>query len=355
MTTGFECYLDPEGNLSVADGVVFQPSTGTLKLVGSGLGGSGRAADRSISEQKRVSGAVGTTFVGGSGRNVILSGMPPILSGPPSPNGYYRPQEPGAYRMGIFTLTVTGASAASISDGTGVIANLTTGGTAPVGSYASTTYGATTYGASFTLTAAAEGDSVGIPGAVISVSAGTAPAGAMSAVDTATWQLVADTDWKIIVAADGSAELRDGATVIAERADGSPGRPEGTYVATAAGKTAHHGGAEWTAHVALVGKSSRAGFVYLKITETSGTLSAVEGPYFGALPSNSAGVYHVPIAQSDGFGTIEQFHTGMLVWPGGGGGGTSSGLEWVSLTEAEFDAITTPDPDTIYDLTDVMP
>ena len=33
-------------------------------------------------------------------------------------------------------------------------------------------------------------------------------------------------------------------------------------------------------------------------------------------------------------------------------GDDGSGLPWISLTQVEFDALSPPDPDTIYDITD---
>jgi hypothetical protein len=35
--------------------------------------------------------------------------------------------------------------------------------------------------------------------------------------------------------------------------------------------------------------------------------------------------------------------------------GDEGGLQWVQLTSAEYDAIASPDPDTIYDITDLTP
>lgn len=54
----------------------------------------------------------------------------------------------------------------------------------------------------------------------------------------------------------------------------------------------------------------------------------------------------------------EAVETDATVWvepiepPVSSGGGTSTGLAWVSLTEAEYDALDPKDPDTIYDITD---
>ena len=73
----------------------------------------------------RVAEVTGAEFIGGSGRNLICSG-----GGAGLPNGFFRPEIADAWRNGGFYLEVTGASAATISDGTDVVAVLTTGGTA---------------------------------------------------------------------------------------------------------------------------------------------------------------------------------------------------------------------------------
>ena len=86
----------------------------------------------------------GGTLVGGSGRNLVTTGLTPSLSGPTVPVGIWTPQRPDVWTLGIFTLTKTGSSAADISDGTNTVAILTTG-SAPVGSFVATSYGQTTY------------------------------------------------------------------------------------------------------------------------------------------------------------------------------------------------------------------
>ena len=321
---GFQVWADAVGNLHVQAGVVIDPLSGVRIAVGSDDGQRGIFPDSSGGEFVAVQPAGGTICVGGNGRNLIATGLPFVASGPDLPVGIYLPNEPGVYRIGIFTLTVSGASAAEIDDGTDVVAILTTGGTAPVGDYVATTYGEDTYngGDAFTLDLAEESAThIAIPDAAMAISEGTAPAGTLEAVDAANWELVADTDWTIALAVDGTAELRYLTDVMAERSAGTGWNPAGIYEATALGMATYNltteepvDGEAWQAIVANQARRPRAGYVYLEIVEVAGELSAVNGPSFGTLPTATAGTYYVPLAISDGLGGIEQLHTGALIW-----------------------------------------
>lgn len=319
MIPGFQCFFDPAGNFWVADGWVSQLRHGVRIAVGSGGEFSQIRAGIWDGPFRLVPAASGGTCVGGSGRNLILSGLTPGPSGPALPVGIFGPQVPGAFGRGQFTLLVTGASAATISDGTATVAILSTGGTAPVGSYVATTYGKDTYhgGTAFTLAAVAEDGAPGsIPGGEISVSAGSAQTGTYAAAAADSYVSSSDSDWTLAIATDGSAAILEGAAVIATRATGSAYSPEGTYEATAAGEAAHNGGEPWRAFVQLIPVPPGAGFVYLKVTEAAGVLTAVTGPFFAAaLPADSTVDFHIPLGQSDGAGGLEQIHTGLLIWP----------------------------------------
>lgn len=322
-SAGFQCWQDPWGDITVRDGVVMQPKTGAFFHVGTGeaMGEALPAPD--AAEFLPTLAAQSGTFVGGSGRNMIATGVPARYSGADCPAGIYRHGEPDTYRLGAFLLVVTGASAATISDGTDTVAILSSGGTAPVGNYASTTYGQTTYGEivggipqAFTIAVAAESATpADLPGAMLTLSAGTAADGEFAAVDSQTWELVADTDWTIVVAADGTAELRNLTDVVATRAAGLAWSPAGMFEATSGGQDDYNGGSAWFAHVTLIRSAGLAGTVYLEITETAGTVTGVGGPFFGTMPSPSGGVYPLAVAEFDGAGASEQFVTGAVLWP----------------------------------------
>lgn len=323
MTQGFQCWQDPWGDIFVRDGVVMQPRTGAIFHVGAGESMGGTLPDENGEYFRRIQAAQSGTFVGGSGRNLIATGVPARYSGADCPAGIYRHGEPDTFRLGIFTLGVTGSSAAVISDGTDDVAVLSSGGTAPVGNYASTTYGQTTYGEivggtpqTFTIAVSAESATpADLPGAMLTLSAGTAASGEFAAVDSQLWELVADTDWTIVVANDGSAELRYLSSVIATRTAGSAWSPGGTFDSTNDGSDDYNSGDPWMAHVALVHSGGLAGSVYLSIVETGGVVTAVSGPFFGSLPSPSGGTFYAAISEFDGSGAAEQILSGLLVWP----------------------------------------
>ena len=98
----------------------------------------------------------------------------------------------------------------------------------------------------------------------------------------------------------------------------------------------------------------RAGFVYVKITETAGVLTSAAGPFFDtALPADSATVFHVPVAQCDG-SAFEQFHSGMLIWPDTGTPGNDGvGKTWVNIWLSLWLALTPEeraDPAIVYNV-----
>jgi len=323
--SGFQCWFDRYGDLNVANGILQQPKQSVILTVGSGAGFSVLSPDRSGGDLTTAPAATGATFVGGSGRNLIASGSVIGLSSGVNPAGFYRPTIPGFYRLGFFTLEVLGASSATISDETGVVAELTTGGTAPVGDFDSTTYGAATYNATtaFTLAVTAEGGtSVGIPSARLAVSAGSAITGEFTAVDESTFESDTDPDWTIVIDPDGSAELRYLTDVVATRAAGEGHDPSGAYQATTLGMATYNltteepvDGEPWRALCQQIGKSPRVGYVYLAITETAGVVTSVDGPFFAtSIPANSGTTYHFQIAYSDGY-DVRQDHSGAIVWP----------------------------------------
>ena len=360
----FQCYLAPDGNITVVDGSVIQLKNGVILAVGSG---SSFAPDRIFHQRPEwipFPLAWTGTFIGGSGRNLVVSGLSRPLSGPPAPAGIYKPGRPNIYRFGNFTLTVTGLSAATISDGTNTVAILSSGGTAPVGNYASTSYGATTYhgGSAFTLTAMRETAYPEVP--VFPVfSSGMffpLPAGNFTSTDSISYSLDADSTWTVTVNTDGSADLKKSGTIIASRSPGgSDCDPAGIYAATTTGMALNLTAAQpvtGEAYSVLIANPMVvpvAGFVWLKITEISGVLTAVDGPFFGtSLPANSGGIYYVPIAESDGI-AFQQIHTGLLIWPESGGGGESVGKTWIRISRTAFAALTTEernDPDKIYNV-----
>lgn len=231
MSAGFQVSYNLQGDVVVADGVVIQPKSGVRLTVGGGNDLTGRSV---LPGERGLTVAVASaasTAVGGSARNLVCSGLASL-------EGLFFPTIPDTFKRGDLTLLVTGASAAEISDGTDVIAILSTGGTAPVGDYVGTTYGRATYNATaaFTLAMVAEEGSPGaIPDVLVTINSGTAMGGIYTATDAANYVSAADADWTLFLDPDGSAELRYLGTAVATRADGEGHDPSGRFLAVEAG------------------------------------------------------------------------------------------------------------------------
>lgn len=226
--TGFQTFYSKQGDVLVADGVVIQPRTGARIAVGGGVDLTGEAVLLGARSLTAAVSTAATTAVGGSGRNLFSTGLAAVA-------GMFSPTRPDTFVLGDFTLLKTGPSAATIKDATDtVVAELTTGGTAPVGSYVGTTYGRDTYnsGAAFTLVLVAEEGAPGaIPDVLVTISAGTAMGGVYTATDAANYVSAADSNWTLFLAADGSAELRYMGAAVAIRPDGVGHDPEGRFEA----------------------------------------------------------------------------------------------------------------------------
>lgn len=320
---GLQCFFDAYGDVWTTDGVLIQPSTGVTILIGKG---KNHVVPRSGTESFLTAFPVasGSTFAGGSGRNLVVTGLTEVESGPAMPIGFFRPQEPGFFRnLTGFEIEVVDATTATISDGTDVVA-IYSDAAAPVGEFVGTTYGEDTYngGDPFTLTVEEEVTGGGaLPTFFLNVTGGTVPTGDLTVIDAATYEL--DADWSLTIDAAGTAQLRYLGDVVAVRADGSGFDPLGTYEAVEAAWDWNMVPDEdevdqptpWSAIVEMRGRTPRAGFSYVIVHEDSaGTVTGVSGPFFGALPTLAVGEQLAILAQSDGLGGLEQYHTGALVW-----------------------------------------
>jgi hypothetical protein len=107
-------------------------------------------------------------------------------------------------------------------------------------------------------------------------------------------------------------------TVVALRAAGGPlDTPAGTYTATTDGEDDYNGGDPWTATVKPLPTPPLAGWVYVKVSLSTGEVTGLAGPYFTTadIPASTASVLYVPIAHSDGNGQVTQYHSGLLTLP----------------------------------------
>lgn len=212
----FEVTADPFGDLRVAGGKV-RNLAGTVVL-------DAGPAD-------------GVIFLGGSGRNLWITGLP----GATAPNGIWRYVRPGLWETDGYRIELANDGSAAMLDDTDTIATLASGG--PTGNYTGTTYGNGIFGSGFGMTASAETTAPGtLPDATLTVSAGTFPAGTWVPTSATEWELSTDSTKTITVASTGRAELRDATGLVAIRTAGSPCSPEGLYVATVYGQTEYHPG-----------------------------------------------------------------------------------------------------------------
>jgi hypothetical protein len=235
MRPGFTIYVDAKGDLYAAEGTVISRDSGEVFIVAAPAETSdgliGLLADH-FRDAAELPSAENAIFLGGSGRNLIITGLADFA-------GIWTPGRPGFWKLGDFVLEVTGSSAATISDATDVIAILSTGGTAPVGDFDSTSYGEGAYNGSTPFVLVAVGED-GWPGALpdleVEISAGTALGGTYTAVDAVTYEAASDPDWAFDIASDGTAEMLYDGTAMAARASGLEDDPCGLYVATPDGE-----------------------------------------------------------------------------------------------------------------------
>jgi hypothetical protein len=259
------------------------------------------------------------------------------------------------------TLDVTGAG--EISDGTDVVAERAADAARlydPTGQWVATAYGEATYGDDPDVT-------TGTP------SAGTFPVLTYEQVQVEAGEenwlgQVDPTIWIHLDTATGDALLQSYDGVIAERLAGSTANINGTYTATTFGKDTYHAGAAFNVVVATVatgqpflGRASlargipAAGVLYAALTVDAAdevTSVAPDLIWAASLPVNTDYDKYFPILTSDGAGGVVQNQVGPIYWKPALAGATGTGLAWVSLTAAAYAALGTPDPDTIYDITD---
>ena len=173
----------------------------------------------------------GEIYLGGSGRNLRISGFPNAIY-----DGVWQHGYPGKWLFSKLSLWQVASGAATISDGLSVVAARPSGGTP--GTLTSTPYGESLLGsAPFTLAVAAEWAA---PGVIPRVSLQTSASGmmAMDFTPTDAANYVSDQDplFTIHIDEDGTARYRFDGAEIATREDGPNDNPAGEYLSTLAGK-----------------------------------------------------------------------------------------------------------------------
>lgn len=91
--------------------------------------------------------------------------------------------------------------------------------------------------------------------------------------------------------------------------------PSGYYEATNYGRDTYNLGGEFFVSVLMAPTSPLGLYIYLKLNNSSGSITSVEGPFSApTLPVNTSGVKIVPIAYSDGAGKIFQYYESAILW-----------------------------------------
>lgn len=306
----FTVFWMPTGDIACMDGSVIDMASGTVYPVGFGTMAGAVIGDYLAAGQMPM--AMGSTFLGGSGRNLIATGFPDVVSGLQAPNGFWTPGRDDEWISGDFKVAITGVSTAEITDGTDIVANWSSG-SFPAGTYTATTYGETTYNAGnpFDITIAAEG--TGDAFGVTATPNATGPTALnMTATSNVTWT---DSGWTLTVNSDGTADIDDGTDTVATREAAGNFDPAGAYASTTYGATTYTSGDPFAYFVNPVRRAPNEGFIYLHLTLSSGLLTGADGPFFESyLPTPDADNYYVPIARITSTGAVEQFHAGALLF-----------------------------------------
>ena len=309
--TQFQCYIDGLGNLICNGGYVIDLSAGTTTYE---VVGADPVLPVTPIESTRQASPPNMVFLGGGGGNLLSSGT---LTGTLAPIGWFARIDSDKWSDGFGNVIDAdyGGGTAEILIGTDAIAtNSSIGTAAPVGSFASTTFGETNYngGNPFTLTVTDDGTQQVSKAQVLFVTS-EAQSGIYTLTDWHEWTSDDDSDFTLTTSTDGTAQISDATNVIAERVAQSPDSPSGVYLSTAYGETTYNQSEPFRASVNLIPAVPKTGYIYLELTLLTGNLVSVGELAFGAsLPANSSTLEVVPIAYSDGAGSVIQIHEGPI-------------------------------------------
>jgi hypothetical protein len=300
----FQVTLDTSGNILCSGGYVIDlaASTTGATLVG-GTPIPGTFAVNGV----RQATSPNSVFMGGAGTNIVVSGT--ILD----------TQMLGLYQRGLITswknpwyITNLFGNWLIVNDGTEVAIRMDD---SPFGDYESYDASAeTTYngGNPFILTATAEGtlqESV----ATVPTGVGTLQGGDYTLSDFQKWTSDVDSDFYIDTLTDGAARISDATSSIAERLPSDPQTAAGTYLSTAYGQATYNNDIPFTLEITATQAYPREGYVYVELTFSGGAFSSASELFFAAtLPANTTNVKVIPIAYSDGAGSVFQIQEGPI-------------------------------------------
>lgn len=192
------------------------------------------------------------------------------------------------FTNGSYVLQYVGSSSYeySLSDGTAIVAYLPANGASdPQGNYLATAYCETTYGVPFGLVA-----------------------------NTAIFPSSA-VYFDLYSKYDGSAELHDGTAVVATIAQTDQLVPIGNYTPTTYGKDTYNFGENFEILFSNTNRVTAAGWFYIQVNLSGSSVTSVKGPFFkNFLPDNTSTLKNIPIAYSNGNGTVDQIHEGVLIF-----------------------------------------
>lgn len=322
----FTTSITPDGEIYVNSGTVIDVSgaTSTYFSVGSGV-----VFETYTPTPIRVGIRYSPAFVGGTGTSMETTGS---VSGTLAPIGYFRQTARYEWQDKYGnTITFDPATGdADLSDANDVIATFSdpSATIAPVGTFTATVYGEDTYnaGSSFTLTNSYEGGANPATTATLSTSYNGKLNGSYTpSANWGEWEsdyIEADSAtfaplglFKIQQADDGSVTLSDNTGIVANGDGASRIRPEGPMTPTAYGSELYFDNQPTTMYVRMPFVNPIAGYVWVELELSSGSLVGATGPFFGSsLPANSSTLEVVPVAYSDGNGNLEQIHEGPIFW-----------------------------------------
>jgi hypothetical protein len=306
----FTVTIDVNGNFQCYGGCVIDVTSGTTTYE---VVGGQPALTPSYQQGIRYALRSNIVFMGGGGGNVYSDGT---VTGTYAPVGWFTRIDVNEWRDqygNILSRDEFGVGYITID--ADVIADCSTLGTiAPTGTFSSTTFGEDTYngGTPFALTLTDDGAQV-VSTAEVVFPTGVAQSGDYDLTAWHEWTSVDDPAFILTTNTDGSAQFSDATDIIAERAATIPDDPSGTYLSTTYGETTYNADEPFFVNVQLLPVSPQAGYIYVELTLSSGALTGVSELIFGAsLPANSSTLEVVPIAYSDGNGSVIQIHEGPI-------------------------------------------
>jgi hypothetical protein len=317
MIGPFSVFTDAFGNLYMQAGTVIAlNSTTTYFTVGDqSLAIPFDDIDRNLVQSSQTAGG----FFGGAGNNLAAD---TTVLGTLVPSGFFTAAAPDEWSSGPLSLSFdTGTGDADVSDGTDIVAtgNFTV---APEGTFTATAYGEDTYnsGNPFTFATTYEGgDPYPGRGFTLVAEGSTVQEGVYNRTGWQTWESADDPDWTMTIDGTGAAVINDSTDDVLTRAADATllyDPTSGGWESTAYGETTYGDGEFFYGQTALLRAYPIAGYLYVTLTiNGSDEVTGVTGPFFAAsLPANSSTAVSVPIAYSNGTGTVTQIQLGPITW-----------------------------------------